>query len=412
MNQESQQFDFESLVGSLPDDKFAKPQLSVQQSSGFDLKSALSASFSEPLYYPPLTQSVFPGDQVGIVVQNRMPHAKEILEAVVQELGSASVELEDITVVVSVATAKQLELDPKLYELVALDAEDPPPIFPVDFGFHKIKFQVHDCNNDSGLSYLVANEEGDPVLVNRVLVDADVVLPIGFAMPGEPTNQVDCVYPEFSNTPVRERFEKGKRSFLANRQEVELANNTLGSFCSLQIVFGPGNVIQNVAFGARKDAVDSALESTNALWAFEFDVDADVVVATIEDHVQDQTWDSVVAAAVTASRLSSSQGPIVIWSELNSNPDRETRKACLSQFEENDISKLSETLQVFAGLLRERPVFLRSQLKRSTVEELGVGFIKETDEVVRISQPHDTGLLVRDAHKCRVKQRDIQAIDE
>ena len=39
-------------------------------------------------------------------------------------------------------------------------------------------YQIHDGEDDKKVSYLVANEAGDPVYLNRLLVDADVVLPL------------------------------------------------------------------------------------------------------------------------------------------------------------------------------------------------------------------------------------------
>ena len=61
-------------------------------------------------------------------------------------------------------------------------------------------------------------------------------------------------------------------------------------------------------------------------------------------------------------------------------------------------------MQHVAAIVNERPVFLKSNLKRNPVEELGLGFIETIDEINRIAQPHNQGLLIRDAHLCQINR--------
>lgn len=399
---------FANLFDHLSDEKFAKPQLAAEYLPNIDVAKALSDALVKPILYPPLSESVFPGDRVGIALQSDLPHSRVVLESLLERLFELNVEPSDIFVVVSARTARQLGIEAKVYEQAkeTLPDGEQPGTFPVQFGFHSIGFQVHDSENASGHAYLAANQAGEPVYVNRMLVDADVVLPVGCPVPGEVNQQSDCIYPDFSTDEIRERLAVAKGNFLKRWQEIELANEVLGSFFVIQVVCGPGETVQKICAGSRPETIKHARGATNELWAFKWSGDVGVVVATIESQADDQTWDDFASALIAASRVSVSEGPLVIWSEIKTKPDRKTRIALMSQFEDGISSKLGKKMQHVAAIVKERPVFLHSQLDRNDVEELGIGFVESADEVVRISEPCESGLLIRDAHRCQIASVD------
>jgi hypothetical protein len=398
------------LVERLAAEKFAIPQAGNDNAQEIDLALALKQALSEPLFYPSIGESVFPGDTIAIALQSDLPNAKSVLIPLLEILGEANVAVADIVVVIAPVMAEQFGIEAALYEIAEETQTEGkrPPVIPVEFEFTTINFQVHDSENQTGLSYLAANEEGDPVHVNRLLVDADVVLPIGSPKPGEVNQQTNCIYPDFSSSAVMERFANRKGSFVSRWQEIELANDSLGAFFAIQTVCGPGDSIREVIAGARKDATNAARESTNNLWRLDWEGTAGAAVATIESTSTAQTWEDFSSALITASRVTKSDGPIVIWSNIETPPDRNMRKALTSQFEGSISTKLTKTLQHVAAIVNERPVFLKSGLKRNAVEELGLGFVESPDEVVRISASHEDGLLIRDAHKCQVNHASLE----
>ena len=73
----------------------------------------------------------------------------------------------------------------------------------------------------------------------------------------------------------------------------------------------------------------------------------------------------------------------------------------MSQFEDGISTKLDKTMQHVAAIVNERPVYLRCGLAQNGVEELGLGFVQDASEVVRISESRESGLLIRDAHRCQ-----------
>jgi hypothetical protein len=396
------------LFDQLPSPKFAKPQLGADVKPNIDLNDALGQALAKPEFYPPIDESVFPGDTIAILLQSDLPHPRSVLGALLGQLNQANISASDIVVVISPIMAAKFGIESSQYESPEENAPEGirPPIIPIEFEFTTINFQVHDAENNAGLAYLVANEDGDPVHVNRLLVDADVILPVGSPFPGETNQQNDCLYPDFASLPVKERFASEQGSFLTRWQEIELANDSLGSFFSIQIICGPGDTIQRIVSGARKDAVMTARATANKLWAFDWNQSSDVVVATIESTSNPQNWDDFAAALIAASRVAKSDGPIVVWTQIAIPPDRNIRKALMSQFEDNISTKLSKSLQHVAAIINERPVFLKSNLKRNIVEELGMGFVESGEQVVRIADSHESGLLIRDAHKCQVRVGD------
>lgn len=83
----------------------------------------------------------------------------------------------------------------------------------------------------------------------------------------------------------------------------------------------------------------------------------------------------------------------------------------MSQFEDNISSKLTKTLQRVAGIIKDRPVFFKSELSEQAVEELGLGHLQSANEILRMAESHENCLVIRDAHKTQIKTGDDAAND-
>ncbi len=210
----------------LPQDKFAKPQR--EPKAVVDVCTLVDRALNEPLSYPPLRDSVFPGDKVVIVVHADLPAPNEIISAITKYLHAAHVPSIDITIL----TAMELENQP-------IDAPD------------LSTFIVHDSNDQHAVAYIAASDNGDPVYVNRTLFDADVILPINCASHSEEINE-DCVYPRFSSAATLSRFLQHKGSKKSRLAEVARANEYLGIFMSVEVVSGPGGQVEEIIFGRRE----------------------------------------------------------------------------------------------------------------------------------------------------------------
>lgn len=393
----------EMLADDLIRSKFAMPQYDNGAAASIDLAKSLAQAIKSPIMYPPLAESVFAGDTVAIVVQDDLPEVRRMLDVLISQLAELNITAGDVTIVIGKRTANALEIDSSVYQLHDETKDEQPPVqFPMEFGFNQINCQVHDADNDAGLAYLNANEDGDPVYVNRLLVDADVVIPIGFVEPGDDSRQSDCIYPAFSGASAQERFSGSDVSSLACRSEIAMANDMLGSFFVIQLVSGPGGEVVEMFCGERMRTTKAARARANELWKFDYSGNAGVVLATIETDPNRQSWDDITEAILTASHLISGEGPIVVLSELSAKPNNKIRGALQAQFDDGPEKKASVKLRSLAGVVSERSVFIKSKLSAAEVEDLGLGNLDSLEQISRVAEPFESGVLIRDAHRCQL----------
>jgi len=379
-------------------------QAQPQRNETVEFRELLKAAFNEPLFYPPINQWLFPGDSLAIVLQSNLPNAAEVIKELVGFLKEMEINTDDIVVVVTSQMAEQFGITAQQQQQTESEIATgtPPAIIKVDIGDgEELSFQVHDPSNTYGLAYLAANEAGDPVHINRLLADADVVLPIGCPTPGD-QQRYDCLYPDFGSADRLEQFKAGSGSVAGRTKEIELANDNLGTFFALQIVTAPGGQIADVVSGVRKDAFEHSKRSADELWAVDVVPDRQTVLATIEEKGRSQSWEDFADAAINAANVSNGNGPIVVWTSIDQPVDRNTRKALLAQFDESISSKFSVRQRSLASIVSERPIFLRSALTQSKTEELGLGYVDSESDVLRVLAKFDSGVLLRDAHRCRI----------
>ena len=369
------------------------------------LEELLKSSLDNPLFYPAADQWMFPGDSLAIVLQSNLFQAPTVLESLLQYLSALKIDSDDVVVVISSQMAEQFGITAQQLEQSESEVANgmPPALIQVKVGDQKISFQVHDPANSYGLAYLAANEAGEPVHVNRLLVDADVVVPIGCPTPGD-QQRYDCLYPDFGSAQRLEQFKAKSGSLNQRQQEIELANDNLGTFFSVEIVNEPGGQIAAVFAGARKDVFEQSKQLADELWTVKFIPGCQTVLATIEEPGRVQTWDDFADAVINAANVSNGTGPITVWTAIDQPADRNTRKALMAQFDDSIIAKLSVRQRSLASIVSERPIFLKSELSQSQTEELGLGYIESDSDVESILAKFDSGVFLRDAHRCRIDQ--------
>ena len=377
----------------------AQPQPAEQS----DVLEMIKSALEKPLYFPPINEWLFPGDSLAILLQSNLPQPRAIIKQILDACQQLNVSLDDVLVVISPQMASRFDIstDQQQQSESEIANGNPPAIIPVDIEGESVSFQVHDPENRNGLSYLAANEAGDPVHINRQLADADVVMPVGCPTPGDQP-RLDCLYPEFGSAERLDQFKSGAGSANQRTQEIELANNNLGTFFSIEIVTAPGGQIAHVVAGSRHDVFKASREFADELWTVEIVPERDTVLATIEEQGRQHTWEDFTDAIIAAANVSNGRGPIVLWTSIEQSVDRNTRKALMSQFDDSINSKLSVRLRTLAGIVSERPVFLRSSLSQSQTEELGLGYIGSESDVETILAKSETGVVLRDAHRCRI----------
>ncbi len=134
-----------------------------------DTAAAVKAALDEPLEYPPLARCTTPGDRVAIALGAEVPQIAKVTAAIVQTLAAAGIDADGITILRNRGDADA-------------NAEDPCGLVPAHLA-ERIRVRTHDPANRRNLAYLAASEAGEPIFLNRMLTDADVVLPVGLRSP-------------------------------------------------------------------------------------------------------------------------------------------------------------------------------------------------------------------------------------
>ena len=224
---------------------------------------AVAAALEQPLEYPPLAQTTTPGDRVVVVLGSGLPQVAQITAAVVQALMASGIAADGITILqskadVTLGVGNREESSDESPEIpdVAAAVENPLRLVPSPAA-ERIRLVSHEPAIRRNLAYLAASEGGQPILLNRLLTDADVVLPVGCTHRERSAGYFGIhtiIYPEFSDQNTQARFRKHDR-FIGNghhrelQQEVNHVAWLLGVNFSVQVVPAPGDGILHVLAG-------------------------------------------------------------------------------------------------------------------------------------------------------------------
>ena len=209
-----------------------------------DLAAAVAAALAEPLDFPPLAQATTPCDCVVLPIAPGVPHAPCMIAAIVRTLLESGVKPDGITLL-------RTQLD------VETDAPDPASDLPPELRA-ALTVRVHDPQDRAQLAYLAALDDGEPILLNRAITDADVVLPVGSIS----NRRADTyhgihgtVYPTFSDHEALLRFrspellQHGKAEKKRLVKQCDQIGWLLGLNFTIQTVPGTGDEILHVLAG-------------------------------------------------------------------------------------------------------------------------------------------------------------------
>ncbi|MCL2116913.1 MAG: lactate racemase domain-containing protein [Planctomycetaceae bacterium] len=211
------------------------------------MKQLIAEAFKHPVNFPHISQVVYPGDQVVIAADAFVVRRPELLAAIVTEVISAGLDAKDVSVLM-------LEQERKMYEQPFRDA------LPEE---HRasIHVVVHNPLDPQCLAMLAVAKDDSPVLLNRALVDADVVIPVEHheAAPGLGYfGMHSVIYPRFADVETQKRYlfsesKKNREKLLAELvAEVGEMAGFLGVIMTVQILADLQNEVQQVIVGDAK----------------------------------------------------------------------------------------------------------------------------------------------------------------
>jgi nickel-dependent lactate racemase len=341
-----------------------------------------------------------------VALDHGLPQASRIAGAVVRSLEQSGVAADGIKVL-HTQDDGQAGLD-ELSSLLSKETAE------------RITVTTHDPAAREHLAYLAATEAGEPILLNRAITDADVVLPVGCFSNRRGTlyhGIHGAIYPNFSDEKTQLRFRSpkliGRAGMVHRKRLLKTCNDVgwlLGVTFTIQIVPGPGDAVLNVLAGEVGAVRRRGRELYEAAWQSEVPHRASLVVASIEGSSSQQTWQNVGEALAAAEDLVEDGGAIALCCELEDPPGPAVRCLAKARSKEAALRRISKVrppdvlaANQLAEALKQARVYLLSRLDDAVVEDLEIAPLSEPEEVIRLAKRHCSCIVLANAARAMVR---------
>ena len=372
----------------------------LDSNSLLEVGTATKASLLNPVDFPPVASAIVPGDEVALAIDPDLPDLTRVLTATISALKDSGAETIHLV-------------------LCAETSPDTMATLRQTFGA-EAEIHHHTTVARSAFRYLGPDISGQPIYINRRLVDADFVLPIvtkrSHIAVDTSIGDITGIYPQFADSEARRRHYLRHRETSnteeAPDEESDLDAMTgtaeepawlLGVQLVLQVTPSQTGNVAEIKCGSVESLRKASQINTVNPASF------DLVVATIDGDTTQQTWLNLVRAVEAASIYTVDGGTIVIWSDLtepvlDENASTEGKSDTLSSEvkppSDENFALWNETNVPFERLetiTENYQVILRSKLPSSRIEEIGVGNIETVDELTRLAMAFSTRGLLRSA---------------
>jgi nickel-dependent lactate racemase len=271
-----------------------------------------------------------------------------------------------------------------------------------------VQFVVHDPDDERELCLVGMTKRHGPLLVNRAIFDADVILPIGCARL-DSHGVYDSLFPRFSNSEALARFrgpfEQDSPAAIAELiRETDEAGWLIGAPLVVEVVPGENETAAHIVAGELHSVAEKAQQLCREKWIFKSDQRTSLVIATLTGGAQAQTWNNVGRALAAAERLVADDGAVAICSNLEQPPGESLGRligtsdlAAAERRLLRDHAEDSRPAWQLARALQRGPVYFLSQLDAETVEDMGLAPMADVDELTRLASHHDTVIVLPNA---------------
>lgn len=348
-----------------------------------DLSSAVEAALTGPVDFPPWDTATVAGDKVVLIADPAAPKIEEVVGLVVEWFLANSVSAENLAVVVGGSGEEAAE---------AIRARLEPLSVNIDV-------QLHDPDDTDQLSYLAADTAADAIYLNRLVVDADVVLPIGCARSNSALDGLGSfgIFPILSDRDTRAKFYRldQLRTDFGRAELRDTASQAawwLGAMAGMLILPSGEGQVAGIASGSFESLAETSQKHFGQEWQAADEL-SDLVIALVDGDSAEQSWLSVSRAIFRAARNAKPGGSIVVCTELSDLPGKTLRRlgshSKSQSVIEKQIRKSREEDAIAAAVLLDATedyhVYLASRLRRDTVERLRMGVIESEDQLQRLA---------------------------
>lgn len=376
-----------------------------------DPAAAVLRAVEAPLEYPALADATVPGDCVAVVLDEDLPQQPAIVAGIVEALFRAGIEPGNLFVLQTQSSSRDPNCKDPLAELPLASKQ-------------AVELEVHDPGNRRRLAYLATSRADEAIYLNRVLCEADVVLPVGCLRPADAPGfrgMYGGLFPGFSDAETIDRvlsqrysthhvdsYANGARASKAiDRCQSDEVGWLLGARLMIQVVPGPQDGVLHVLCGD-VDAVEArGRQLCDRVWCPSVSQRADLVVASITSSPSRQDWSSIARALHAAGQVVTSEGAIALCSDVACEPGESVRRlegnedpSELIELLADDRSVDARAARQIARALERGPLFLLSRLEEESVEQMGIAPLERPEQLSRLIHRFPSCILLPHAQLC------------
>lgn len=367
---------------------------SADSAASYHLVSYVEQIFEQPRDYPPLSSATVPGDRVALAIHPRIPQVEQVVEGTLSALRRAGVQERNIHVLLSGDRRVSENEISSLRQAVGPD----------------VALNVHNAHDSVQLALLGITDAQRSLRLNRILCDADVVVPIGLE-----AGDFDCgspygaLFPQFSDAQTIHRFSQpcssqDRRHRRELEHEISECDWMLGLGLSLLVVPGPQDGVREVLCGTPAAIRAESIACYTETWGSQTEASGNLVLAVLGQQRSRHTWQEVARALNLALHCVEPGGAIALCAQLSESPGKSLRRL----FEATDLAAAELKLQrdgyadTWAALtlcraLQQGPVYLLSGLDPALVERLGITSVTDYQELTNLARVYGRCLILEDA---------------
>jgi|GEM_PF-6346052 len=262
-----------------------------------DIATILGESLDRPVHFAALRRSVTPDDRIAVLVGPEVPRLVPILTALLRYLQEAGVDLANVSLISAAG-------DPQSFT-----EELPDDLLDVHAEVHDPALQRH-------LAYVATTAGSKRIYLNRTAAECDQLIVLGVRgyAQSDYVGAADLIWPTFGDAAaVRAALDGAMRPLLAvppGDPATEICW-LLGLPLFIQVIPGPDDSVAEIVTGTI-ESVPEGNARLDRLWHRTLPAQVDTVVACVTGT----GFAALARAAWTASRLVSSNGRIVLLSEI------------------------------------------------------------------------------------------------
>lgn len=361
-----------------------------------DLAEAIDVAFCRPIGFTRLDQAIVSGDVVALAVDPATPSLVPVISEIAQWLVEHGTQPENLRIVLAADGGAVEQLSQGLSRR----------------GLKAALLECHDPDNSQQISYVAADEQAQPIYINRTLVDADVVLPVSCIRSSQAVDYLGAfgIFPWFSNRETLGRLLNYARLTDSehrriNQSQTQQAAWWLGLLMGIQVLPTAEDRVAGVLCGLLEEVQTSGQQmlSQSQSQSDQSDFDHELVIAVIDGQHQD--WSHAARALHYAKQLCAQGGAIVLCTDIDQSIGPALSR--LSQIQHNPLSIEMQLAgdwthdSLAAGVIldacRDHHVYLVSRHRPDTVESLGMGVLSDASQLTSLVRQFPQALVVHSA---------------